>query len=72
MAFLKNYSPTMVTVPLIARNMQLVASRATIYRWLKKAHGMGLVKGVFHKGKMEWIVTERGAEFLAAFNELPF
>lgn len=70
--FLKNFSPVPVTVPLIASNMKLTASRATVYRWVNKARIMGLVKGVFHKGKMEYVLTERGHEFLGAWNELPF
>lgn len=56
----------------IATDMKNIASRATIYRWLKSAERVGLVERINGGGKYHWRVTEKGHKFVESFVKLPF
>lgn len=56
----------------IATDMKHIASRATVYRWLKKAERVGLLQREIGENKYHWKVTELGHEFVESFLNLPF
>lgn len=56
----------------IATDMRNIASRATVYRWLKKAEKIGLLERTVGANKYHWHVTDMGYEFVDSFLKLPF
>lgn len=56
----------------IATDMKHIASRATVYRWLKRAECAGLLRREMGANRYHWGVTEHGHEFVESFLKLPF
>lgn len=56
----------------VANEMGRSISRATTYRWIKKAINVGLIECQIHSWGHTLSVTEKGQEFLGAWHEIPF
>lgn len=70
--FLENFGLGLITGNQVANQMKNLASRATIYRWLKLAEKNNLVAYNPEDYRDGWCITREGYDFLEAWNELPF
>lgn len=69
---LAEYSSHEVTGAMVARELKHLGSRSSVYRWLSKAEGLGLVYRWSKYDVRFWAVTDKGAGFVREWDDLPF
>lgn len=61
-----------VTGAMVVRELKGLGSRSSVYRWLSKAEGLGLVYRWSKYDRHFWAVTDKGKAFVREWVDLPF